>query len=513
MGASEPEATSIVLDLAGPAQVRDAFVLEPTPEFSYRFVLDLERTDDAEFLKHARLMPSAARSDAAPSIALDDESNAVAANRGADRVPGAQVASVEENQLDDGSASTYDTTVDGQIIVAEDTSEDFLWAPPVVNELSGSLIISEGRFFINPQRFDGQERHSISMAFEPEYYTEWENYTSLTIKPFLRVDSADSHRTHADLREAFLRYVGDDWELGLGFGKVFWGVTESVHLVDIINQTDAIENIDLEDKLGQPMINATLIRDWGFLDFFYLPYFRERTFQSRGGRIRNALVVDEHQTSYDSGAERWHPDFALRYANTFGDWDVGLYHFYGTNREPTLSVGFGSRGELVLVPRYELVNQTGTDIQYTTGAWLWKLEALFRQGQRNRLGTEQNYYAFAGGYEYTLYGIFGSHADLGLLTEYLRDSRLNKATSAFQNDVFLGARLALNDAQDTDLLAGMVQDLVYGTRLLSLEANRRIGNSFKLSLEMRLFTDVDREDVLSDMRDDDFFQLELGYYF
>ena len=333
------------------------------------------------------------------------------------------------------------------------------------------------------------------------------------MQPFLRLDSADSNRTHGDLREAFLRTVGDDWELGMGFGKVFWGVTESVHLVDIVNQTDAIENIDLEDKLGQPMIDFTLIRDWGFVDFFYLPYFRERTFPSRAGRLRTALVVDEQQTTYDSGAERWHPDVVVRYANTFGDWDIGVYHFYGNSREPTLELGFASSGELVLVPHYELINQTGTDVQYTTGAWLWKLEALFRQGQRNRLGTEQNYYAIAAGYEYTLFGIFETNTDLGLITEYLRDSRLNKANAAFQNDVFIGARLALNDAQDTALLAGVIQDLTYSTRLFSLEANRRIGDNFRLTLEVRLFTDVDRRDVLRSIRDDDLIQLELGYYF
>jgi len=54
----------------------------------------------------------------------------------------------------------------------------------------------------------------------------------------------------------------------------FWGVTEFQHLVDIINQTDLVENIDTEDKLGQPMINLALINDWGTVDLFIMPYFR-----------------------------------------------------------------------------------------------------------------------------------------------------------------------------------------------------------------------------------------------
>ena len=395
---------------------------------------------------------------------------------------------------------------------AEDRVDDWPWGVPVVEEASGSVVL-EGRLFVNPPRFPGQQRHSASLALAPEFYMEWHDYTSLTLAPYARLDSADGSRTHFDMREAWLQVVEDDWELGLGLGKLFWGVTESVHLVDIVNQTDLVENIDFEDKLGQPMLNLTLIRDWGYVDLVVMPYFRDRSFAGRRGRLRAALVVDDTQTTYEAGAGRWNPDVALRWSNSIGDWDVGAYLFRGTSREPTLSLALDVAGLPVLVPRYELITQLGTDIQYTTGAWLWKLEALFRQGQRNALGREQNYVATAAGFEYTLFGILDSNTDLGLLAEYLRDGRLNKATTGFQNDVFLGARLALNDAQDTALLAGIVLDLSNRTRLFSLEASRRVGTSFKLTLEVRFFTDVDASDILDANRDDDLIQLELGYYF
>jgi hypothetical protein len=315
------------------------------------------------------------------------------------------------------------------------------------------------------------------------------------------------------MRELFLRLVRDDWELGLGVGKVFWGVTESVHLVDIINQTDAIENIDLEDKLGQPMVDLTLIRDWGYIDLFYMPYFRDRTYPSRKGRLRSALVVDTDQTRFTQGAKRWYPSVAARYSNTFGNWDVGLAAFHGIGREPTLTLGLNSASEPVLIPEYERINQVSADVQYTTGAWLWKLESYYRQGQKNALGREQNYLALVGGFEYTLFGVFQSNADLGLLVEYLRDDRLNKSVLPFQNDLFAGMRLALNDPEDTQILAGVIQDLQKSTRLYSLEASRRLGESWKMSLEARLFTAVDSADLLAAQRDDDFVQLELVYYF
>ena len=47
------------------------------------------------------------------------------------------------------------------------------------------------------------------------------------------------------------------------------------------NQTDGVEDIDSEDKLGQPMVNLTLERDWGALDL----YVRLRS------RVQEAEVV------------------------------------------------------------------------------------------------------------------------------------------------------------------------------------------------------------------------------
>ena len=39
----------------------------------------------------------------------------------------------------------------------------------------------------------------------------------------------------------------------------FWPQTESAHLVDVINQTDFLEGLDREKKLGQPHGTALLL--------------------------------------------------------------------------------------------------------------------------------------------------------------------------------------------------------------------------------------------------------------
>ena len=53
---------------------------------------------------------------------------------------------------------------------------------------------------------------------EPEYYRELSrDGESVTFKPFLRLDSLDSERTHFDLRELYWRKAARRWELVAGY--------------------------------------------------------------------------------------------------------------------------------------------------------------------------------------------------------------------------------------------------------------------------------------------------------
>jgi hypothetical protein len=380
-------------------------------------------------------------------------------------------------------------------------------SPPVIaHELTG-FVAAEYRLFFNDPLFDEQEKDNGSFVLQPEYYHEWENGSSFTAVPFARFDSADSERTHFDIRELNFLWVADSLEMRIGVGKVFWGVTEFVHLVDIINQTDLVENPDGEDKLGQPMVHLSIPRDWGVVDLFLLIGFREQTEPGEKGRLRFRLPVDTDSALYESAAEDHHVDFSARYSHSVGDWDLGIYHFYGTGRDPTLLFGVDASGTQTLIPFYQQIHQTGLDLQMVAGQWLLKLESLYRTGQG------RSFLAAAGGFEYTWVGIFDTSMDLGLIGEYVHDDRDLNIPTIFQNDAMFGVRLAVNDMASTEVLAGFVQDLEFSTRMLSLEASRRFGDRWRATLESRLFFDVDREDVLFDLRDDDFISIELAYHF
>lgn len=391
-------------------------------------------------------------------------------------------------------------------------------SPQSLAEWSGYASLQD-RYFLNEPIATNYQQHNnyLSLAIEPEYYTAWNNDSqSLTITAFIRADQYDDERSHGDLRELSYQQVFDAWELRVGFSKVYWGVTESQHLVDIINQTDNAENIDGEDKLGQPMVKASFEKDWGTIDVFVLPYFRERTFQGLEGRPRSYPVVDTNQVLYEDNDDREkHIDYALRWFNYLGDLEIGLSYFSGTSREPLFSPGNISTNSS-LIPYYPLMQQYSVDAQLTTEEWLWKLEAIVRDWQNfdsTAQLRDEHYYALTGGFEYTFVGIAESDADLGLVIEYLYDERGEAGSSFLQNDIMAGLRLALNDAQSSEALLGAIVDLENQEHLISLEASRRFLDSWKATLEIRTFNNIHQLSRLNGLQKDDFIQLDLAYYF
>ena len=208
-------------------------------------------------------------------------------------------------------------------------------------------------------------------------------------------------------------------------------------------------------------------------------------------------------------------DFAFRYSHTLGLLDFGLSAFVGTSREPSFLVGrqTGPPAEIdiALIPFYEQIRQFGIDAQLTTGPLLYKMEAIHRSGARNLLGQEEDYRAYIFGLESTLYGVFGSPADLTVLGEWLYDDRGRRAASIWANDLFVAAFLAFNDVQGTELAAGILGDLSHDYRALNLEFKRRITGSWSVRLEAIVNLKSDPEDLTYDGRRDSF--LGVGFTF
>jgi hypothetical protein len=373
-------------------------------------------------------------------------------------------------------------------------------------EITGSTGI-DLRYYLQDALYPEQERTYSSFFVSPELYSEFnDGQDTLTFKPFYRVDEHDSERTHGDIRELQWSHYQDNWEAKIGVGKVFWGQTESLHLVDVINQTDAVESVDGEAKLGQPMVNLSYFSEYGNFSVYVLPYFRERTFQSTEGRLRPPLAISD--AIYESSDEQSNIDYALRWQSSIEDWEVGVSYFSGTTREPELVTTVTADGEVTINPFYAQIDQFGVDLLKVSGAWLLKLESIYRQGQ------SEDFAALVTGFEYTQEGVLGSRYGLGYLAEYQYDERDDNFFAIGQNDLMLGLRVITNDIAGTEILFGYVQDLEEtATYSAFIEASSRLSANWRWKLDGYFFSSDDEEDPFFFLRRDDHLQFSLEYYF
>lgn len=406
-------------------------------------------------------------------------------------------------------------------------------------DFEGNLEL-ELRSFPKEARHAEMEDNFIAIAGEVELgLFSPSGRHAVIVKPFARYDNHDHERSHADLREAKYRYVNGPFEATIGADKEFWGVTEFLHLVDIINQTDNVESTDGEQKLGQPMVKFSYASRYGTLTAYALPFFRIRQYvDPKKGRPNGGFIVDDNTTLFESGEGRRTDDYALRYQNNFGPFDIGLSWFDGTARDPQLLVPFPpqasglANGLPMLQAHYAYLTQAGLDVQATLGPWLLKLEATqanenrylpdpdFAERPSVRMAQEEvDIFRATGGFEYTFYNLFDSGTDLGLVAEYMYDERKQDAPHPFGNDMGLGLRWTANDPQSTAILIGGLVDLDTDSSSISLEAERRLGRSFKAILEARFIdkvgenNDGEEDAFAAALADEDSIRFRLAYYF
>jgi hypothetical protein len=387
-------------------------------------------------------------------------------------------------------------------------------------EFEGELF-GQARYFPDKPLHKAQRSQSQSVALELSAYHKISDAISLEFIPFYRHDFQDDERSHGDIRKAYALWSSPKLEIGAGINKVFWGVTEAIHLVDIINQTDAIEAPDQEEKLGQAMLSLSFPLTSGLFDIYVMPRFRERNFAGDDGRLRSSLVVDTNSPIYEDKDKDHHIDWAVRLKQSLASGELALSYFQGTSRDPNFVTSMGI-SDPVLRPYYPQIKQLGLETQYIKDEWLWKLEAIYRKGQPNLQFKAEDYCSVTGGFEYNIYSIFDTTQDLGIILEGIYDQRRDDALTFNEEDIVLGTRWSLNNLHSTEVLGLWIQDADTSAHNFVLELSTEFGNSIALTIEALIFSEQpgnnspDRfsaDSIGHQLRRDDYLQIEVGYYF
>ena len=380
---------------------------------------------------------------------------------------------------------------------------------------TSGILGSESTYFFDSELLDEQDSQLNTVSMEFKYFTAWKNGDQRFVADvFYRERSTGENQSNLDLRDLYWNTIHRDWELNLGFKKLFWGVTEFTHYVDIVNQTDLLEDPFGDEKLGQPMVNLTLISDFGLFDFFILTGFRERTFPGEKSRLRPEVVVEADKATFEDSKEEKKLDFAVRTRHSIQYIDIAFSYFSGTDRSPEFFAIVDPVGELVLIPHYGTLQQSGIEFQWNIDSWILKWEGVLREKQNQYTDSNfKNYSAYTTGLEYTFFNLYSSGADIGLFLEYMYDDRASPTQTPFDNDVFAGFRWAANDEQDFSFFLGFSHDLEYGSKVWKLRSSRRFGKDFRISIDGGRFDKLNATEQLYSLRNDSYIKFELGWYF
>jgi hypothetical protein len=363
---------------------------------------------------------------------------------------------------------------------------------------------ADTRVYMDRAAFPGQESTPFSLLAEPQLVViSDDRRKELQFVPYVR-RSFGTDRESADIRDLFGRYRGAGWSGTIGISRVFWGATESHHMIDIINQSDLREDYRGDFKLGQPMVLLALDHPWGQIEALALPGFRERRFAKPRSRPRLALPI-QGQSDFPDGKDL---DWALRGSFSKDRLDAHLYHFEGLSREPDLLPVFDATGAVqALRPSYRRISQTGLDFTYAHGALIAKGEFL------SRSGYSRNFIAGVVGGEYVL-GAGASGADRALFLEYLFDRRPDDAPPPLvRRGWFLGARYAANDSASSEIRGGIIFDRDSGARAARIEGSRRILKDWSIVIEYIGFSNVERSVSLGSYGRDSYFRMLVRRHF
>ena len=127
-----------------------------------------------------------------------------------------------------------------------------------------------------------------------------------------------------------------------------------------------------------------------------------------------------------------------------------------------------------------------------------------------RTNSTSDFFAAVTGVEKTLYAVWDTQWDAGLIGEVQFDDRPQVANELFG---VVGVRLLLNDPQDTNFLVLHSSDREYDQTLLSLKGSRRLSESLFLEVNGSFFNARTPSSSFGMLSDDDQISAQLKWFF
>ncbi|QEW22487.1 hypothetical protein LA6_004712 [Marinibacterium anthonyi] len=386
------------------------------------------------------------------------------------------------------------------------------------------------RYYPEDGLLPGETEQGFAPIINGEFNTRTELDFGTVVFEVSGLYNTETGEGYADIPRGYFQYFGEGWDVLVGSNIEYWGVSESTHVVDSINQRYVIDQTVDYISLGQPMVNLNL--GVGFnstLSLYGLLYFRDRAQPNAATRFRSPFLMSNADAVYEEGNGR-NLDFAARFRTSFsalgGGMDLAVSFFDGTNRAPStlpnvcvLPGGAFDRAncaDLVYadlegvkaIPYYAKLRRYGLESVYSRGDLQLTFEAAVSQS------LDETYYSTITGAQYSFGGIGPTGDTIVAVMEYLHDNRsIIQPLTIYDDDVFFGFAYSGNDVNGTAVRGGMYYDVNTDAKIYTASWSRRIGDALRLEVAGFSVNSGGTGDPIAFAQDDDFLQVSLAYFF
>jgi len=383
----------------------------------------------------------------------------------------------------------------------------------------------EGYIGLDSQVYSSKEnKHSsnftaqqqLKMSYEKDnYLTVFELYAQEDKSDF--TSQKDNDRTFLRINELYTQYEGDDYKILLGKNIRFWGALEANNIVDTFNIQDSRNDSFTTDKIGAYNVAYSHYFEDSELSVILKVHEQENKMahESYMYSILNNNVSLNKDLQSESSLNR--PSLYLAYnGSSYADeysLDYSFIYENGYDSQRYLTVNNNQFEQNIY-----LVNKFMTYNTLVHNSNLYKLEAVYTNIKEDKIISD--YIHIAGGIEHTLDALDNGN-EIGLIAEYyyyknLENDKLDDLSlgQVFQNDLFLGTRYSFNDADDSNIVGGVIIDTQYDEQSYYFEYQTRIYDIVKIKLDYRYIEPSNTHDtVYSQLGRHQRVALNISYHF
>jgi len=329
------------------------------------------------------------------------------------------------------------------------------------------------------EQSDGQSQYALATTLD--YNGQINRNTDINVSVFGRYHPAANKSGRGDVRELALSYYASQLEMSGGMLMERWGVLEAFSPVDILNPRDRVEDFQGDIKQGIPGGRISWLLD---------------NLSEGKDRFRNSAFAYS-DAEFEKGQNTL--SSAVRVSQMLASLEFAVSYYKGHARSPYFTPNLEEVGVITLQPNYARIEQAGFELLWIKGQLLAKLESVYRSTD------DENFTGLGIGLEREFPRIGSSKNALTLYGEYYYDGRKSGSSSPitpFQNDIFLGLRLAVNDLNSTEYELRLTRDLDYDSTFWDLRAKTRIKHQWFVEANLYKFSHVDNDPALKSFASD-----------